>query len=612
MKKAWKNVLVAILALWAVLGFSLHINPEQNFVQMLTATDHHDEIQLFSSSPALEANFSETRIVWLFVYVFLFGMIQKAFAIREKRLMIISSVLAILFSVFQVVGESITYYLSIDGLFAHFGITLLKLIGLCIAYDSCIATLFLKMANRKKEGEEKEFSFFTANRKSIFVVIGILSVCWLPYFLKEFPGIIQPDSINQIKQAIGETVLNRWHPVVHTLLIKIFVGIGNGLFHSMNAGVALYTIFQMLFMATIFSISIGYMAKKKVPIGMRIASLLYFAFCPGFPLLSISMLKDTLFAGMMVLLTIVFIEIMTNTENFLKSKGKIIGSVIIIVFTSLLRNNALYMLILVTPFVLLYKKGKRVQIGGILIGSIILVFGINFLIGHVFHIPREDAKTGLSGEVEMYSVPLQQMARVLVDHYEVVSKEEKEQIGKFFVDENFYKNYQEFLADPMKTAVSTEYFTEHKGEFIGLWFRLLGKYPGSYIDSFLCMTSGYFDPGESRNSIGMGIFPNDLGIEAKPITNGVFVNFVEELAKTQNIPILGLFFNAGFVLWIILLLIGFHLYQKQYEICFVFLPIIGYLLTVLLGPLNNEYRYVFYEFTCLPIFTAYALKDRVL
>lgn len=238
----------------------------------------------------------------------------------------------------------------------------------------------------------------------------------------------------------------------------------------------------------------------------------------------------------------------------------------------------------------------------------LLVLAINFIITHGLQVPHTNAR-GMAGEIELFSVPLQQIARVMVDYKETVSEEDKNEICSFFKSKNFYESYQPFLANPIKCFVNTTYFVEHKGEFIALWFRLMPRYLASYIDGFLCMTSGYFDPEENRISLWTGICPNDLEIETKPIYESYFVNLAEKFMNMQNVPIVGLLFSTGFVLWIILALLAFNLYQKRYELSFSFLPILVYLFTVCLGPLNTEYRYIFFEFTCLPILVGFTINN---
>lgn len=590
MRRILKTISIAVLSLWAVFGFCLNINENVDFIHMLISSDNRDSVMLFSDMPGLQANFSGNNIVWGIVYVMMFTLIKKVFTIREKRLMICSLILATLFSIFQIVGYSIVFYLSIDILFSYFIITMVKLIGLIIAYGSIIIVLFSKLSNWTEIENRTEYKFFTSNKKSIIITIVILFVCWLPYLIKEFPGIITQDSILQIKQVLGIEPLKNWHILI--LFIKLCIIIGNDLFHSINCVVATYSIFQMILMATIFSIVIWYMAKRNISFEIRFIILFYFALCPTFPIMSLTMGKDTIFAGMMALSMIVFIEMIINTESLLKSKIRVMLSIMILVITTLFRSNALYMLIFMIPVFVILKKGYRIKIATLLGGSVVIVFIINRIVNSI--IPSD-------AEVGMYCIPVQQISRVMVDYQDIISDEDKNQITKFFKQPDFYTKYEEGLSDPIMRRINKEYLLNNQGEFLQLWFRLLFQYPKSYIDGFLCMISGYLDPEESRISLWFGMCENDLEIEAGPVEELYFVNFAEKLMHTQNIPIIGMFFNTGFIIWIILTLLMFNIYQKQYDLSILFLPIILYWLTILLGPLNMEFRYIFYMFVCLPL-----------
>ena len=87
------------------------------------------------------------------------------------------------------------------------------------------------------------------------------------------------------------------------------------------------------------------------------------------------------------------------------------------------------------------------------------------------------------------------------------------------------------------------------------------------------------------------------------------MNFIEKLVYAQYIPIIGLLYNNGFAFWILIILLVFNIYKKQSNECFTFLPIILYFFTILLGPLNNEFRYVSFLYTSLPIFSVITFKE---
>lgn len=195
-------MIIGLLSLWTILGFSLTIQNNQDFAHMLSSCDNSSSILLYKRLEEIGANFSGSNIVWLMVFIFVFIMIKKALEIKEKRVIVCALLLATIFSLFQIIGASITYYLSIQVLFSYFLIMMIKMIGLIIGYTSFIILLFTKLAKRKQE-EKREISFFTSNPKSIVITTIICLIAWLPYFLKEFPGITNYDSIYQLQQVFG-------------------------------------------------------------------------------------------------------------------------------------------------------------------------------------------------------------------------------------------------------------------------------------------------------------------------------------------------------------------------------------------------------------------------
>ena len=70
-------------------------------------------------------------------------------------------------------------------------------------------------------------------------------LCWLPYYLYQYPGIMTPDSINQLEQILGIIPPSNHHPWVHTLVFGLFYHIGYGLTKNMVIAVSVYTLFQM-------------------------------------------------------------------------------------------------------------------------------------------------------------------------------------------------------------------------------------------------------------------------------------------------------------------------------------------------------------------------------
>lgn len=606
MKNILKNFLVLLLAIFATCSMNLIILDNATIGEMLFNDNSEPTLYKLvydfnTDGEVYESYYPTNRINHIILFIIMFFVIRFAIDIKDIRLRYCALSLAILFSIFEIIGNSIALYTSVRVIMEQWIISLFKFIGLIIGYYSIIASLFKKISdfnNKVVKKDNKENIFFTKNKKSIFSVTLFILICWLPYFLKEFPGITEYDAIMQIGQIKGTIEMSQWHPYIHTLLIKLCYNIGNLIFGNINAGVAIYTIIQMIIMALIFSITIYYLAKKEVDSKIRFILLLYFSFSPSIIINCLTMQKDVIFGGLMILFCIIFIEMLTNSKSFFENKRNIIITLLIFTLTILFRNNAIYMFVIIIPFIVIYKKEYRLEVSLLLSGALLSILIIYFLFTNILNIEKPR-------KVEVLSVPIQQIVRAGVDNKVTLTKDDFDIIKKFFYgieDSEIFDFYRPFISDPVKLKFNIEYYEENKIEFFKLWWDFFLKYPISYIDAFFGTCSGYLDVKETRNlSMLVGTFENSLEIEANPILELKFVSFMENLKDNLQIPIIELLFNTAINFWIILFLLTYLIYKKKYNFVVAFIPMIVYFLTVLLGPLNGEYRYIFFTSTTMPL-----------
>lgn len=111
-----------------------------------------------------------------------------------------------------------------------------------------------------------------------------------------FPGTLSQDSINQMDQ-IANNVYSNHHPFWHTMLIKLWGDLGLHVFKTINAAVALYSIFQIVTMAICFSFALITIYQIGVPDWISILTLVWYAAMPYNIMYSFTMWKDVLFGG---------------------------------------------------------------------------------------------------------------------------------------------------------------------------------------------------------------------------------------------------------------------------------------------------------------------------
>lgn len=111
------------------------------------------------------------------------------------------------------------------------------------AWDSCPETDF---SRQKTIFHKIAFRLFSLYKKRTGLCAFFLCLlCWIPYFLYQYPGIMTPDSLNQFEQALDVIPYSNHHPWVHTLLIKLIYTIGFQITGSMLVSLSFYTLFQM-------------------------------------------------------------------------------------------------------------------------------------------------------------------------------------------------------------------------------------------------------------------------------------------------------------------------------------------------------------------------------
>ena len=576
--KKYKTFLIVILAI--LVTFALNINP-----------DIHTDITY---------SFTGNSIVLVVYFLLTYWLLKKVIDVENKRLKICTAILAFLFASFEIVGNSLNTYMNLDGiLFNEIAVvkSLIRWSGYFIIIYAVLINIFLKL--EKQEFLKEKTKWFTANKKSFFLVWGIIFVAWIPYFLNYYPGVITPDSMGQMCQSLGINTLTNHHPIFHTFLISIPMNIGK-MIGNYNAGVAIFSVLQMLFISGIFSFAIYYMAKRNVDKRIRILTLLFFAFYPINGLYSITMWKDIPFAACMIIFIIMMIELAINSEHFMKSKLKVVLLAISMILLILFRNNGLYVVFLTIPFLFIFLRKYYKKL--IVVTCIVLSFYVIWK-GAVFSI--FNIKEGSSREA--LSIPLQQFARMMKNDADKLTDDEKARIYKYLPVENLGELYFPQISDPVKNNFDDEAFKEDKIGFIKLWVKLCLKCPRTAVESFLCNCYGYWYPEAIHWVVGREVYQSNLEKEQSlqlkdtPVVDLQGLEEWDKLLDRRDLPLNSMIYSIGFVFWIVLSMLVYSIYKKQYKFILIYLPIIFLWLTCLASPVFGEFRYIYSMFTCLPL-----------
>lgn len=522
-------------------------------------------------------------------YYFFKNVIEK----ENKRKFIISISIAIVFSIIELICTSINTDYTLNHILNKW--IILNWLGYTILAWGVISSIYNIWQENNLDIKIKKLEILLDSKVSFFINIVLILLAWLPYFFRYYPGLLTADSCSQVAQAIGLTELSNHHPILHTGIISIWVNIGKNIFGDINIGVAFYTIFQMIMMAIMFSIVIRYLNKKEVPALVRIIVLLYYMFYPIHALFSVTMWKDILFAGIIPIYTILSIELIFNTDEFLSKNKNILIYVVISILVMFLRNNGVYIVILTLPFIIITLRKYWKKLITMFFAIICIYICLKTIIFNVFNV-----KEGSVGE--MLSIPLQQIARVDKYHKNELSDEIQIQINQFFKCENIGEKYNPILSDPVKAQLNTEYFDSHKVEFIKLWGNLLTQYFKDYVESFISNSYGYYYPEATHWVANRTMEQNNMGISQQPIVNSELVSKIDSIIERRDIPIISMFFSIGMAFWTIVICLGYQILNKEYKSILSYIIIFILWLTIVASPVFCEYRYAYSMFTILPLY----------
>lgn len=481
---------------------------------------------------------------------------------------------------------------------SFFNILLVGIGGFCVAYN--ILHLFFEVTCNFHWNNYYNRLSISPYKVFLLSTLGILIIDLLYLFLIAYPGNLSFDSYDQMLQVNNGNYSNH-HPFWHTMLIQLWYNIGTILFHTPNAGVAMYSIFQVICMAICFSYIIVTLYQICVPLRYITICYLWFLLMPFHIVFSVTMWKDVLFAACVSIFTTALFRIIRKIGKL--SILNYIAFVISGIAFCLFRTNGWIAFILFTFTLFLFFHEYRKSILPICIGIIAFTYILTRPLMAYMNVPQADF-------IESLSIPAQQVAFII--HKDLPLTEEQEQLLAQIVDiDEIAEIYNPHISDPVKNAVrhfgNQQYLAEHKKDFFNLWISLGLEYPSGYAMAWIEQTKGFWNGGYPYGIFTTGVRENNLGIERichneklKELAHHYFRAF-EHFELHEEHYFLQFFVSIGFHVWIVMLLALYSIIQKKREVLLT-IPLISIILTLMIAtPVFSEFRYAYSIFTTLPL-----------
>lgn len=529
-------------------------------------------------------------VVSLLLIAAAFWLFYRAIPLLTRRLLAYSAVGGVLFSATLVLGTELYYddHVRLGEWKKWVGLLLAALLFAAVTALLLTALPRVQQWTQKSDWRRLSRDRLCESRCYFFVVWALLFVAYVPAWLASFPGIYAYDSVYQMKWMYSG-ILNSHHPLLHSAYLYGSLRLGEVLFHSRTAGMAFYSVTQMLILSAAFAYTCRYLARRRVHPAIQAAVIAFFALWPIHAMFSVSATKDVLFAALLLLCVVFTLDMVLDREAFFASGWRIARYIVTLFLMMNLRNNGFYMLIVFTPFVLIFMRHYWKKVLPI---CLVPLLAYSLLTGPIYRAMGVEP----GDKREALCTPIQMIARAANLNRDELTDEEYKKICEL-IPEQYLKNYCSATADSVKNHFDTARFNEDKAGYIKLWAEIGLKCPGTYFDAMLATTYGFWYPDmaypdpeawhpytEFKNTEPLD--PNWVIIPTQSVCPRLLALYQRIAYDTahQRLPGISMLFSPGFSFWTLLFSMLCMLYYKQRQLLQA--PLLLFLLwgTLLLSP----------------------------
>ncbi len=467
----------------------------------------------------------------------------------------------------------------------------------------------------RKEADNKSG---IASGKVFLISFILILISRIPVFLAYYPAVMSYDFGRQYLEAMnGHKSFFDYQPLIHTELIRIFYLIGLKL-GSVEVGMALLCIFQVLVTSAILAYTISFMVRvtgKKflLPVFTAIYALL-----PVHELISVIMTKDVFFSVFFVLFICLLYE-----RSLKKSALIDIAIVLTAVLNITFRKNSLYAMVFLIIGYIIYEKKLRDKIISALLIIVCILAGSEahnaMLVG--FDCIR-------NGNVEMYSVPMMQLMRTATNQRGNFTEEQLVMLYKVLPLEIDGIGYDPYVSDCVKnyTVYREGIWDGGIENFFEEWKSIGMAFPNEYIDAFLFLNKGYwyipdrvyaevFGVGSEYGKGLLHTYNCTEGMEGG-VTETCYAPHVRryfEIVINENgffkWPVLNLLFRPAFYFWLFIFTVLEALRKRNRKGWLVLTYPLFYMATLFFGPLVYL-RYMYPIILAVPVLMSVILFER--
>ncbi|WP_026669691.1 DUF6020 family protein [Butyrivibrio sp. AE3006] len=427
----------------------------------------------------------------------------------------------------------------------------------------------------------------------------------LPYLLILAPGVLNYDTINQVRDVFDgvspvpfgfvegqETInafMNAHHPVVIAFLFAAFIKLGV-ILGDPGKGLFIYCLLQSLVACFVFSGILTDLENNAKDAGKQFVVKvvrLFFIFSPFISYYTICMLKNTVHSLLFLILLYGYYKYLEGGEVSSK-KG-----IIFMITTSLLmcftQNTGAYVVVLSSLLHLVFRKKNRM----VFLMNICLCIVVWFIIVPKVIYPAANIYPG--GKQEMLGTCFQQTARLVRDREDELTDGDKQIIGRVLDYEKIKSDYAFDATDPVKATFNIHATKEDMKAYYKFWIKKGIQHPIIYLRAILPICGNFFAPVSSvqifdKIPMSEGIFENVKQVNPSKLWMGLD-DWYYELRDMPGISIL--FQVVLYSFWIPAYLLYYNVIKRWHKndgerkpVNGILVPIFIFILMLIVSPVN--------------------------
>lgn len=464
-----------------------------------------------------------------------------------------------------------------------------------------------------------------ASRRPVWLLFAALVLVRVPALVVWFPGVVPFDTFRSYAQVRGTAPWTSYEPVGHTALVWVYEQVGSALSLGDVGKVAIAVIVQIVAMAAACTFMLVRMARWGVHRFVFGGSLAWVALSPVFGLFSVIQVKDVPFALAALVFCVAVAEV-TVHDSTRGERWPWVVMALAGVATILLRNNGIHVVALTLVVLVVALRGLRKPLLAVLAACLV---GYAAYTGPVY----SALGIGESRQVEMFSAPIQQVARIALAHGDELDATDRQWIADNFdgmTPAELGDAYDEGVSDPPKEAALFSWDDHTTGEFVAGWARLARQYPETAVEASIAATVGYWYPDAPLRDVFYTWSRNDirdihLAIPWGPQPPGLRKELVDASLLSTNpedtrrgmttnpgfmgpqfrtLPVVGQVISPGLTVWVwVTSIVGVALLGRRRRWA-VMVPAAVLFLTLLASPVSGSLRYSLLLFAALPLAVA--------